>query len=51
MVQAAGILGLSRSTIYSRIAEGRLMAHKDGRRTFILSVELNRYPQSLAVEQ
>jgi hypothetical protein len=33
-------LGLSRSTLYIRIAEGKLDIQKDGRRTFVSAVKL-----------
>jgi excisionase family DNA binding protein len=39
------LLGLSRSTLYSRIAEGKLTVQKDGRRTFVLATELQDYLQ------
>jgi excisionase family DNA binding protein len=41
------LLGLSRSTLYARIAEGKLAIQKDGRRTFVSAVELNRYMLAL----
>jgi excisionase family DNA binding protein len=37
------LLGLSRSTLYARIADGKLTIQKDGRRTFVLASELDRY--------
>ena len=42
------LLGLSRSTLYTRIAEGKLAIHKDGRRTFVLATELQDYLQRQA---
>ena len=36
-------LGLSRTTFYQRIADGKLKAHKDGNRTFISNAEMARY--------
>jgi excisionase family DNA binding protein len=37
------LLGLSRSTLYARITDGKLAIQKDGRRTFVLASELDRY--------
>jgi excisionase family DNA binding protein len=45
--EVARLLGLSRSTLYTRISEGKLAIHKDGRRTFVLASELERYVQRL----
>jgi excisionase family DNA binding protein len=45
IARAALLLGLSRSTLYTRIAHGRLATHKDGRRTFILATERQGYLQ------
>ncbi len=41
--EVAKILRISRATLYGRIREGRITPHKDGRRTFITSKELQRY--------
>jgi len=41
------LLGLSRSTLYTRIAEGKLVIQKDGRRTFVCATELARYLERL----
>jgi len=41
--EAARILRLSRATLYERIRDGELKAQKDGRRSFITAVELQRY--------
>jgi excisionase family DNA binding protein len=43
LTEVGKLLGLSRSTLYTRIAEGKLAIQKDGRRTFILATELQRY--------
>lgn len=43
IVESAQILGVSRSTIYTRIRAGALNAQKDGRRRFITASELQRY--------
>jgi excisionase family DNA binding protein len=45
--EAQTLLGLSRSTLYTRIAAGKLTVHKDGRRTFVLAAELDRYLATL----
>jgi len=48
--EAAQILRMSRTQVYNRIGEGTLQAQKDGARTYIALVELQRYvaacPQS-----
>jgi excisionase family DNA binding protein len=41
-------LGLSKPTIDRRIKDGKLKAHKDGRRTFVLGEELERYVSACA---
>jgi excisionase family DNA binding protein len=41
------LLGLSRSTLYARIAAGKLLIQKDGGRTFVSSAELDRYLKAL----
>lgn len=46
--EASSILRLSLPTIYRRIKEGKLAAHKDGRRTFITTAELKRYADACA---
>ena len=43
IAQATILLGLSRSTLYTRVAEGKLTIHKDGRRTFVSAIQLHRY--------
>lgn len=43
LVDVATITGLSRSSLYQRIAEGRLRIVKDGRRVFVERSELQRY--------
>lgn len=43
MREVQRLLGLSRSTLYARIADGKLAIQKDGRRTFVLASELDRY--------
>jgi excisionase family DNA binding protein len=43
----AKMLGLSRSTLYARIAAGKLIVQKDGGRTFVSSAELERYLTAL----
>ncbi len=46
--EAGTELGLSKPTIDRRIKEGKLKPHKDGRRTFILAEELQRYVDACA---
>jgi excisionase family DNA binding protein len=46
ITEAARILRLSRATLYERIRDGELKAQKDGRRSFITAVELQRYISS-----
>jgi excisionase family DNA binding protein len=43
----AKMLALSRSTLYARIAEGKLAIQKDGGRTFVTTAELDRYLKAL----
>jgi hypothetical protein len=43
LIDVAKILHLSRATLYERINSGRLVIHKDGRRTFVTSDEIRRY--------
>jgi excisionase family DNA binding protein len=43
ITEAARILRMSRATLYERIRTGELKAQKDGRRSFITAVELQRY--------
>ena len=43
IAEAAQILRLSRATLYDRIRDGLIAVQKDGRRTFILANELQRY--------
>jgi excisionase family DNA binding protein len=43
IAEAARILRMSRATLYERIRTGELKAQKDGRRSFITAVELQRY--------
>jgi excisionase family DNA binding protein len=51
ITEAAKILRISRSTLYERISSGLISVHKDGRRTFITTFELERYVKGLAVRQ
>lgn len=46
--EAAQIAGLSRSTLYKLIKEGKLRASKSGRRTLILKTELERFLREMA---
>lgn len=44
--EAAQILRMSRAQLYNRIGEGSLQAQKDGARTYISLIELERYVAS-----
>jgi excisionase family DNA binding protein len=46
IAEAARILRFSRATLYGRISSGAIKAQKDGRRTYITRVELERYVAS-----
>jgi excisionase family DNA binding protein len=46
ITEAARILRLSRATLYERIRDGELKVQKDGRRSYITAVELQRYISS-----
>jgi excisionase family DNA binding protein len=46
IAEAAEILRMSRAQLYHRIAEGAIHAQKDGGRTYITRVELERYVES-----
>lgn len=41
--EVATMLGVSRSTLYNRIRAGLLRVQRDGRRTFVLAREIERY--------
>lgn len=41
--EAAEALGISKSKLYRRIAEGRLTPVRDGQQPFITAAELERY--------
>lgn len=47
VLEAARALGLGKTTIWERIAEGRITARTDGRRTLIDAEELLRYRNAL----
>ena len=49
IVEAARILRMSRALLYTRIQEGSIKVQKDGARTYITQVELERYVDSCAV--
>ena len=49
--EAAEATGLSRETLYRRIAEGKLTAKKDGRLTVIEADEIRRYLSALPVAE
>ena len=46
VTEAARILRMSRAQLYNRINAGALMPQKDGARTYITRVELERYVES-----
>jgi hypothetical protein len=41
--EAARMLRMSRAQLYNRIGEGAIQPHKDGARTYITRIELERY--------
>lgn len=45
--QAAEMIGCSRSKLYALIAEGKINARKQDRRTLVLVADLNDYLQAL----
>jgi excisionase family DNA binding protein len=45
--EAVRASGVGRSTIYAELASGRLVARKLGRRTLVMSSELERWLESL----
>lgn len=45
--EAADLLGVGRSTVYKLIATRTLMARKAGRRTVILTADIERYLEAL----
>jgi len=45
--EAADLLGVGRSTVYKLIAAKSLIARKAGRRTVILTADIERYLESL----
>lgn len=46
ITEAAQILRMSRAQLYNRIHDGTLRPQKDGTRTYITRVELERYVQA-----
>jgi len=46
IAEAAQILRMSRAQLYSRISDGAIKPQKDGARTYITRVELERYVDS-----
>jgi hypothetical protein len=49
IAEAAQILRMSRAQLYNRIFEGMIKPQKDGARTYITRVELERYVDSCAL--
>jgi excisionase family DNA binding protein len=47
--EAAQILRMSRAQLYNRIHDGSLKPQKDGARTYITRVELERYVQARSI--
>lgn len=43
IVEAARILRISRASLYQRIRSGEVKIQKDGRRSYITAVEIQRY--------
>ena len=50
ILEAAQILRMSRAQLYNRIQEGCIRVQKDGSRTYITHVELERYIDSCGVK-
>ena len=46
ITEAARILRMSRTQVYNRIHDGALKSQKDGTRTYITRVELERYVEA-----
>lgn len=46
IAEAAQILRMSRAQLYNRIGEGTIKPQKDGARTYITQLELERYVES-----
>jgi hypothetical protein len=44
--EAAGILRMSRAQLYIRIQQGAIRVQKDGSRTYVSMMELERYVQA-----
>lgn len=47
IAQAAKLAGVGRSTLYSELGAGKLIARKMGRRTIILAVDLSQWLSQL----
>lgn len=43
ILEAARVLRMSRAALYTRIHDGEIKIQKDGRRSYITAVELQRY--------
>lgn len=50
LAQAQEILGLSKTTFYKRVAEGKIRIHKDGARSFMRVIDLQSYVDTCAGE-
>lgn len=48
LAQAQEILGLSKTTFYKRVAEGKIRIHKDGARSFMRVTDLQTYVDACA---
>lgn len=48
LAQAQEILGLSKTTFYKRVAEGKIRIHKDGARSFMRVEDLQSYVDACA---
>lgn len=48
LAQAQEILGLSKTTFYKRVAEGKIRIHKDGARSFMRVADLQSYVDECA---
>jgi hypothetical protein len=51
ILEAAGILRMSRAQLYIRIQQGAIRVQKDGARTYVSMAELERYVHACEAER